>query len=63
MPEIDGITRSRGLYSQLSEILDQCRLALNLLNNNPYANINLNLLRIGNAITACRSIILVYKKE
>jgi len=63
MFKADAELRSQGLYSQLSEILDQCRLGLNLLHANPYANINLNLLHIDNAVTECREIILVYVKE
>ena len=63
MPKSDAELRSLGLHGQLSEILDQCRLGFNLLHNNPYASINLNLLHIENAIRKCREIILIYVKE
>jgi len=59
----DAKKRSEDLTHQLALILDQSNLALNLLYENPYANINLNLLQIEKAITTCRATILVYVKE
>jgi len=59
----DAKTRSEDLTHQLALILDQSNLALNLIYKNPYANINLNLLRIEEAITECRATILIYVKE
>jgi len=59
----DAKKRSEDLTNQLVQILDQCTLACNLLYNDHYANINLNLLKIEEAIVVCRATILIYVKE
>ena len=63
MSKTDAETRSDDLNNQLTKITDQCRVAFNLLHHNPYANINLNLLKIEDAIVVCRATILIYEKE
>ena len=63
MSKTDGEIRSDDLNTQLTKITDQCRLGFNLLHHNHYANINLNLLRIEDAILVCRATILIYEKE
>jgi len=63
MGKADGETRSGDLSTQLTKITDQCRVAFNLLHHNDYANINLNLLKIADALVVCRATILIYVKE
>lgn len=63
MSKPEGEIRQDHLNHQIDEIKGHCSIMVNYLAQDPYTNINYNLLQIEKAIAECRSIILIYVKE
>jgi len=60
MSKTDAEVRKERLSHQIAEMQGQCSIADHYLTQDPYANINYNLLQLEKAIAECRSIILIY---
>ena len=61
MPNVLADKRHRDLNIHLSDILHQYLLAVDVLHDNPLADITDNLSRIQTAILECHRIMVIYK--